>query len=48
MANSEVAAPRAAAAGGDHILQVEHATHRFGEVVRRSTKWIAGFQISEP
>ena len=33
MANVEVAAPRAAAADGDHILQVEHATHRFGEVV---------------
>ena len=33
MANSEAAAPRPAAAGGDQILQVEHATHRFGDVV---------------
>ena len=33
MATSEAAAPRTAAAGGDQILQVEHATHRFGDVV---------------
>ncbi len=33
MATSEAAAPGAATAGGDQILQVEHATHRFGDVV---------------
>ena len=33
MANSEAVAPRAAAAGADQILQVEHATHHFGDVV---------------
>ena len=33
MAQSEAAAPPIAEAGGDQILQVEHATHRFGDVV---------------
>ena len=33
MAISEAATPRTAAGGGDQILQVEHATHRFGDVV---------------
>ena len=33
MAHSEAAAQHPAAAGGEQILQVEHATHRFGDVV---------------
>ncbi len=33
MVNNEPAATRSAAAGGEQILLVEHATHRFGDVV---------------
>ena len=33
MTPSDAAAPAPAAAGGDRILQVDHATHRFGDVV---------------